>query len=148
MRDRDLVNLQDLSYRSMLPLLKANAPDRVEESILNGERVQVARVADLLYLPDRGLQILEGRIIPREAFPDPGIVIQAKLARIQDDRPTVYRSSDFDYRDDEVCILSNSWAKSFYHWTEELYKVVILEHHGFSGRYVVTGLPSFCYEFL
>jgi len=75
-------------------------------------------------------------------------VIQAKLARIQDDRPTVYRSSDFDYRDDEVCILSNSWAKSFYHWTEELYKVVILEHHGFSGRYVVSGLPSFCYEFL
>jgi len=48
LRDRDLVNLQDLSYRSMLPLLKANAPDRVEESILNGERVQVARVADLL----------------------------------------------------------------------------------------------------
>jgi hypothetical protein len=110
--------------------------------------VLVARVVDMLYLPDRGLQIFEGRVVPRETLLDLTGLASIKLNRINDDRSALYPLSDFKYRDDEVCVLSNSGSFVFYHWLEELYKVVILEHHGFGGRYVVSGKPSFATEFL
>jgi hypothetical protein len=146
--DHNFISLRDLSYRSVLPRLRAEAPDRIEESVLRGERVQIARVADMFYLPDRGLQILEGRIVPRESLLDLSGLASIKLDRVRDDRPLVHRLSDFEYRDDEVCVLSNSGSSVFYHWLEELYKVVILENHGFDGRYVVSGMPDFATEFL
>jgi hypothetical protein len=47
--DHNFISLRDLSYRSVLPRLRAEAPDRIEESVLRGERVQIARVADMFY---------------------------------------------------------------------------------------------------
>jgi hypothetical protein len=120
MSDRKVVSLHDLSYRSVLPQLRADAPDRTEEFDLRGERVVVARVVDMLYLPDCGLQIFEGR---RETLLDLSGLASIKLNRINDDQSAVYPLSDFKYRDDEVCVLSNSGSYVFYHWLEELYKV-------------------------
>jgi hypothetical protein len=58
--------------------------------------------------------------------------------------------------DDDVCILSNMYSHNFYHFVEELNKVIILERGNFQGRYVVSThpshlspvLPNFSLEFL
>ena len=50
---------------------------------------------------------------------------------------------------DEVCILGNLASRNFGHWTEELLKVLVLEHSGFAGSYVITQAhPKFAHESL
>jgi capsular polysaccharide biosynthesis protein len=143
-REMGDVVLDELVCEPLLDRLRAESPSRIKRVEIGGDRVEIARVPHMLYLPDRRLQIFRGCIVPREAVLD-----DEALPSLKENRATLhYRSSEFRYVDDEVCILSNVFSHVFYHWVEELYKVVILERCGFAGRYIVSRLPSFATEFL
>ena len=109
----------------------------------------VVRANDVLYLPELRLQVIGGTMVPQEAVPEPW-TLGFEIKRGFQGRAERYRS-EFDraYSTQEVCILSNFYSRNFYHWvTEELPKVVILERHGFAGRYVLADLPKFAFELL
>jgi capsular polysaccharide biosynthesis protein len=114
------------------------------------ERIRGVSMPDVLYLPRIGWHVVAGRIVPLEALQN-SWRLQFELKRNFADRAEPYKEPfDPAFRDEEVCILSNSYSRNFFHWiTEELMKVVVLERSGFTGRYVVkSSLPSFTLEFL
>jgi hypothetical protein len=49
-----------------------------------GPPVHVARAEDVLYLPDRGLQIVRDRFVPLEATPYPGALAYVQKASVTD----------------------------------------------------------------
>lgn len=50
--------------------------------------------------------------------------------------------------DENVCILSNCYSHNFTHGIEELLNVTILERASYAGRYVLSSMPTFVFEFL
>lgn len=48
----------------------------------------------------------------------------------------------------EFALLANIWSDNLYHWFEELFRVLILEEAGFSGKYIVHGGRRFIPESL
>lgn len=114
---------------------------------------------DLVYLPERHLQVWRNYIIPTEADTDPDAVPMLFDAKQSGARADIRMQKDLsvvavEHR--EVCVLSNLHSHNFYHFIEELYKVVVLERHGFAGQYVVSPfatwiaptLPAFATELL
>jgi capsular polysaccharide biosynthesis protein len=112
-----------------------------------GPPVHVARAEDVLYLPERGLQIVRDRFVPLEATPYPGVAFVQNKS-MTDGKGRYEHPIGCREVDDEVCILANIWSWNLYHWIEELFKTIILETYGFKGRYILSGMPDFAAEFL
>ena len=113
-----------------------------------GPPVHVARAEDVLYLPDRRLQIVDDRFVPLEATPYQGALAYVQNASVTDGKGRYEHPIGCREVDEEVCILSNIWSYNLYHWIEELFKATILETYGFKGRYILSGMPDFAAEFL
>lgn len=114
-----------------------------------GEPLQAARVADVLYLPGVGLQVAPGGVVPLEAVQDPWC-LQFELGRRFQGKCDAYLAPfEAAELEGEACVLGNFYSRNFFHWiSEELAKVVLLERSGFDGRYVLSSLPAFAHEFL
>lgn len=110
---------------------------------------RATRVSEVLYLPELGLQVVDGASVPLEAVQD-AWNLDFELKRDFQGRADAYRNSfECTDRDEDVCILANFFSRNFFHWvTEELPKVHMLEKSGFRGSYVVSRLPSFALQFL
>jgi hypothetical protein len=143
------LRLGELICASVIARLQREDPARVTEVPTHaGDVVHVATAPDVLYVPSLGLQILEDRIVPTE-----GIVDEWNLSYEQ---PTDFHGrgepfgSPFPVRevDETVCILSNFYSYNFTHCIEELFKVTILERAGYRGRYVLSSMPRFAFEFM
>ena len=114
------------------------------------DAIRGARVADVLYVPELGLQVVAGQTVPLEAIQNPWR-LKFELGRNFNGKADAYRGGfETSYRDEDVCILTNFYSRNFSIWiTEELIKVAILERSGFTGRYVVgANLPGFAMQFL
>jgi hypothetical protein len=143
------LDFEALTCASLVGEFSEHASIRVEKA--NPARFltppDVVRANDVLYLPELRLQVIGGTMVPRRLFRNPGRWA-SRSKEASRGAPERYRS-EFDraYSTQEVCILSNFYSRNFYHWvTEELPKVVILERHGFAGRYVLADLPKFAFE--
>ena len=119
-----------------------------EVRIGEGPAVHVGRVEDVLYLPDRRLQIVRDRFVPLEATPYQGALAYVQTASMTDGKGRYEYPIGCREVDEEVCILANIWSYNLYHWIEELFKATILEAYGFKGRYILSGMPDFGAEFL
>lgn len=145
------LDVQALVTRSIIADLRSAAPDLIREIRAHlGTTAHVARVADVLYLPDLGLQVVGHRVVPNEGIVYPLNLpyLQAKQ-RGQDAGVAPPYSAPFEatYVDEEVCVLSNMFSRNFSHFTEELLKVLLLERAGYSPRYVYTSLPAFAFAY-
>jgi hypothetical protein len=115
---------------------------------IRGTLVHVVSVPDVLFLPDSRIQIVGSTLVPFEANPNPlALGTMQEAARDLQVR-RVYSRSEFEYADAEVCVLSNIFSPSFFHWMEEMYKVAILEQYGFEGCYVSHSLPEYTLRWL
>jgi capsular polysaccharide biosynthesis protein len=142
------VNLDELVCA---PLLREGRfLSKIEEVRIgdDGPPVHVARADDVLYLPDRRLQIVRDRFVPLEATPYPGSLAYEQNASLTDGKSRYEHPVEYREVDEEVCILANIWSHNLYHWIEELFKAIILETYGFKGRYILSGIPDFTAEFL
>ncbi|HVH75856.1 MAG TPA: glycosyltransferase 61 family protein [Stellaceae bacterium] len=140
---RRLIKFNRLEPRSVLDLLKSEKSQAVETvNVPGGKPVEVVRVDELIYLPERHLQVWRNHIIPVEANTDPDAVPLIFSGNYQVDVRTHKDLLVVNTLDEEVCILSNLHSYNFYHFIEELYKVVVLERNGFAGKYVVSPFPS------
>ena len=110
-----------------------------EVRIGEGPAVHVGRVEDVLYLPDRRLQIVRDRFVPLEATPYQGALAYVQTASMTDGKGRYEYPIGCREVDEEVCILANIWSYNLYHWIEELFKATILEAYGFKGRYTRPG---------
>lgn len=141
----DPVRFDRLSYKSVLD----GIGQRLDLPSFGSYQPYAARVSDVLYLPELGLQLAGDLVVPLEAVQD-GWNLDFELKREFQGRTGDYANSfECTYCDADVCILSNFFSRNFFHWvTEELPKVHMLERSGFSGSYVVSRLPSFALQFL
>jgi capsular polysaccharide biosynthesis protein len=117
-----------------------------------GNAIHIARIPDVLYLGDLGLQIIERRIVPTEGIVKPWNLsylqrVHARRAAETGSELPYASAFEAEYIDEEVCILSNVFSTNFTHFTEELLKVVALERAGVTPRYVYTNLPPFAFDF-
>src|SRR5206468_263335 len=114
----------------------------------SGAAVRVTSVSDVLYLPEMGLQVMDGTIVPEEGILNPWNLDHEQ--RIGFRGRAVQYEAPFPVRfvDENVCILSNLYSYNFTHFIEELLKVAILEQSDFTGRYVMYAMPGFAYNFL
>ena len=123
--------------------------DAVPVAAFEGEPLQAARVADVLYLPVAGLQVAPGGIVPLEAVQDPWCLefeVKRRFLGKLDACAAPFEAVELE---GENCVLGNFYSRNFFHWiSEELVKVVLLERSGFQGRYVLSKLPAFVHEFL
>jgi capsular polysaccharide biosynthesis protein len=143
------LHLNDLVAHSIIEEALKRNPSTVRAV---GSTAHVLSVDNVLYVPSLGLQIVDDRLVPSE-----GIVDTSNLAFLQrrfdrggaSEEEIACLSFSFtpQYVDDEVCILSNVFSRNFSHFTEELFKVLILERAGHTGPYAYTALPSFAFEF-
>ena len=151
------VDLDRLVYASVFDELRRSSPSRIAKVDLgpNSKPVEVASVDRIIYFPRAFLQVWRDRIVPHEANPDRGA-----LAHLQDHlrvsgaaRLAAGAADRLPEITEDVCILANFFSYTFFHFFEELYKVVILEKFGFRGKYVLSNarsdyFPSFPTEFL
>ena len=154
------VELDQLTCISVINQLRDTFPEKIYtiEFPNNITPVEAIEVDDILYLPALHLQVWQNHIVPYEANADEDAFPTIKIAIKEN-----YFSSRHYVRpentktiDDSVCIISNIFAHNFFHFIEELYKVIILERLGFDGKYVLStmpsrladGLPNFTLEFL
>ena len=124
----EIISLEQLRSGSVIENLARSSPTRVEALDIRGTRVHVTRASNVLYLPDSHIQIVDGALVPVEANGDGefALYIMQEGAKKQEVRGS-YLRSELDYVDAEVCILSNIFTESFFHWMEEMYKVAVLE---------------------
>ena len=136
MRLHPPLHLQELVSKSIIDeALESNQDSvrRVKTHI--GNTAHVLSAKNVLYIPELGLQILDGGFVPAE-----GIVDSWNLGHLQrqfdrGDHPATeaeYFSSYFPtkYIAEDVCILSNMFSVNFSHFTEELLKGI----HSRAGR--------------
>lgn len=117
-----------------------------------GNLAHAVRVPNVLYLPDLGLHVVGNGLVPTEGIGDAWNLghLQRAFARQADAQGDPPYATPFDTRriDEDVCILSNMFSWNFCHFTEELFKVVILERAGVAPRYVYTDMPAFAADYL
>lgn len=113
------------------------------------DKLRASRVLGVTYFPALKLQVLDDNTVPLEAIQDPWS-LKFELGRdFQGQAQDYRRPFEVAERDDEVCILANFYSRNFFHWiTEELVKVIQLERSGFTGKYVLAGLPGFAAQFM
>src|SRR5262245_29351704 len=141
------LNLQELMAKSIIDEVLESNPGSVRKVKTHlGNTAHVLSAENVLYIPELGLQILDGRFVPAEGIVDPGNLDY--LQRQWSDRRSgeVARFSSYfptEYVAEDVCILSNVYSRNFSHFTEELFKVLILERAGYSGPYIYTQFRKF-----
>jgi capsular polysaccharide biosynthesis protein len=128
---------------SVIDQLRSETPTRVARVDFAGPRpVEVATASDVLYVPALHLQVWRGEIVPDESNIDgdafPELQLRARTGKIM--AHALFTNARRWHED--VCVLSNLFSHNFYHFIEELYKVVILERAGFAGKYVFSRFPS------
>jgi capsular polysaccharide biosynthesis protein len=114
---------------------------------LGSRPLLLTRVPDVLYIPDLRLQLIGNRLVPSEALQHEW-TLDFEIARAFQGAAARF-SEPFvcDRRTEEVCVLANFYSRNFFHFvTEELAKVTVLEEAGYSGRYLIAGLPTFARE--
>jgi hypothetical protein len=146
------LQLSDLVAHSIIEEALERNPGAVPEVRAHlGRTVHVLSVENVLYVPSLGLQIVDDRVVPAEGIVDTSNLafLQRRFDRTGGDEEIACLSRSFSprYIDNEVCILSNVFSRNFSHFTEELFKVLILERAGHTGPYVYTTLPSFAFEY-
>ena len=142
------LRFEDLRAESVLaPAASANRS--IQEVRFDAGRIEVTRVDGVLYLPQLLLQLAPGGVVPLEAIQNEWS-LRFELGRDFQGKAAAYREPfPIDEVDEDVCILANFYSRNFFHWiTEELVKVAALERSGFTGRYVLSALPSFAGQFL
>lgn len=138
------MRVDDLVSTSALARLREETPTRVARVDFGdaGQPVEAAAIDHVLYLPALHLQIWRGRIVPNEANADDDAFLElqecARNGAVLAHAPFV----NIDEIDEDVCVLSNFYSDNFFHFFEELYKVIILERAGFTGRYAFSAFPS------
>ncbi len=111
--------------------------------------IQATRVPDVLYIPDIRLQLIGDADVPAESLQHEWTLGFEIDREFQGGAAQFSTPFECDRRAEEVCVLSNFYSRNFVHFiTEELIKVIVLEQAGFTGRYVITGLPPFAAEML
>jgi len=119
----------------------ARAEGRTQRLSGWADGIEVLRVGPIIYLPEFGISIVDGSC-PEECIGYPAhLDMRLGIDRTNLDSPPkrIFELESSQWRDEEVAILGNPFSHVFGHWIEELFKVIILESVGFSGRYV---LPS------
>lgn len=140
------VALDQLACKSVINQLKKTFPAKIYkiEFTDNTNPVEAVEVDDILYLPSLHLQVWQNHIVPYEANADEDafstIIISIKENYFSSRH--YVRSENTVTINDSVCIISNIFAHNFFHFIEELYKVIILERLGFDGKYVLSTMPS------
>jgi capsular polysaccharide biosynthesis protein len=116
---------------------------------LGSRPLQLTRVPDVLYIPDLRLQLIGDRLVPSEALQHEW-TLDFEIARgFQGAAARFARPFVCDGRAEEVCVLANFYSRNFFHFvTEELAKIIVLEEAGYTGRYLIAGLPTFAGEAL
>lgn len=116
-----------------------------------GGPLKITALNETLYLPgifepQQGLCVTLDGIVPNEAIGDWNL--GHMMCRFEGPGPRYENEFETDYCSEEVCVLGNIYSRVFGHWTEEMLKVVILEHAGFEGVYVLSDMPRFAHDFL
>jgi capsular polysaccharide biosynthesis protein len=146
-----LIDIDDLVCASVIDRY-ASAPDGRVSSVpqpSGASPVSLARASDVLYIPELRVPIVERRIVPKEAIHDDWCLEFERSRNFQGKADAYRKPFGHSVSNEEVCILSNLYSENFGHWiTEELIRVMILERQGFSGRYVMAGLPEFAFHFM
>ena len=134
----------DLVCASVLDQLRAESPSRISRVDFDGggKPVEVAAAEEVLYVPALHLQVWHDRIVPSEANSDDDAFPELQGASRAGEVMAHALFANVQQCDEDVCVLSNLYSHNFYHFIEELYKVVILEHSGFIGNYVFSTFPS------
>ena len=99
-----------------------------EVRIGEGPAVHVGKVEDVLYLPDRRLQIVRDRFVPLEATPYQGALAYVQTASMTDGKGRYEYPIGCREVDEEVCILANIWSYNPYHWIENCSKRLYWKH--------------------
>ena len=146
------LSFDELVCASVIESLDSDVPlgRTVAVARFGSDDIRGAAVDDVLFLPEIGVHVVAGRIVPLEAIQNPWR-LEFERGRNFNGNADAYRSEfETTYRDEEVCILTNVYSRNFFHWiSEELVKVAILERSGFTGRYVVlSSLPDFAMQFM
>lgn len=117
--------------------------------LAGGASLQYCALDDVLYIPELALQLTGDAGVPLESVLDPW-ALQFEVKRGFQGRTPRYQLPFTSERiDADVCILANFYSRNFFHWvTEEMIRVAALEAAGFTGCYVIAGLPDFCRQFL
>lgn len=114
----------------------------------DGDGLSLYRVANIHYDP-RSRCSWVGDVVPSEITPHEEHARQAMKARTGGFPGGFGRDRTFAESALDVCILGNPHAHNFFHWQEEMLKVVLFEEMGFAGHYVLPpGMPGFCFDFL
>ena len=127
---------------------RVSTAQELSVSAFASDGVRAARVADVLYLPDLGLQLVDRRLVPLEAIQN-AWRLGFELRRNFAGKAEVYRRPfETTVVEQEVCILTNLYSRNFSIWiAEELIKVIVLERSGYRGRYVIAArLPEFAMQ--
>ena len=105
------------------------------------EGIEIFRVRNVTYSPKHRLTICFG-FVPEEAI-NYGLHLDVHRPTLKGQKLEV----NHDGSSDEVCVLGNIYSHVFYHWVEELLKVIVLEKYGFKGYYLIPeGYPEFCHQ--
>lgn len=132
------LRFEELTCRSVIHQTAPQKGWKVEEvyPAFGSTPVHALQVKDTLYVPELGLQVVDGHIVPEEAIHG-SWELDFEIGRDFQGRGSAYRGPfQPAYSDRDVSILSNFYSSNFGHWiTEELVKVTILERHGFEGSY-------------
>lgn len=111
-------------------------------SPLGTHGVNIYALSNGLYLPQHQVVICDG-FVPLEGVVHSNHLIWRNFEETAIDPGECEKSSA------DVCVLGNIASYIFYHWIEELLKVVVLEDAGFKGFYAVGNpCPRFCFESL
>lgn len=145
---RHAVDLDRLVCASAFEELRGRSPSRVAAVAIGaGKPVEIAELAPVLYVPRLCLQIWREGIVPREANPGCGDPVEEALQRLREGEA---RTVSGPWREiaEPACILANLYSPNFFHFSEELFKAIILEKARFAGHYVISDRPAFMREFL
>jgi len=126
---------------------KVNELDRFIFLFRGNTKIKGVRCKNVMFFPDCGLQVINNQIVPREAvFDDYALTIMQERHGGTNSGTAIICESEIIKGD--FCILSNCFSRNFAHWTEELFKVIVLEDYGFTGSYLVPDDPLYCREFM
>jgi hypothetical protein len=139
------IDLHGLKCRSIA--LEAGDATRIGRLSGWAQGIEIFKVHEVHYLPQYKLTIWNG-VVPQEAIIYPEHLDIVLASQLSGDAGSV-NEDQLVRCDKEVSILGNIASDNFYHWTEELFKVIALEEFGFDGYYVVPqSYPSFSWEFM
>lgn len=121
--------------------------DRFEFLFRGITKIEGVRCNNVMFFPHCGLQVIDRQFVPLEAVFDSYALTLMQQRHGGTEKGTA-TEGDTDFLAGDFCILSNCFSRNFAHWTEELFKVIVLEDYGFTGNYLVPDDPGYCREFM